>query len=120
MTDRLAEISNNFSENRDTHYRERLRSLQTDIAYINNALLYDNKPLEDVGYDQVEDLNTSAGLSTQGSIRNGGMVLPTPLGRHAANFIHEVNDALEEKDARMVGVTVSLPCTERPSIAKCA
>ena len=115
MTDRLAEISNNFAENRDALYRERLRKYQIDIVYINNAQLYDNKALDE--NPSFEDPNTSAAASTQGSVRtaqlqsigNGSIPTTNSPGKHAATFIHEVNDALEEKDARLVEVTVSQP-----------
>ena len=117
MTERLTEISSNFAENRDALYRDRLRSYQADIAFINAAQLYDNKPLDDVG--SLEALNASAAASTQGSVRttqlqsngNSGAPFPTSLGRHAAKFAQEVNDALEQKDASLVEVTVSQAST---------
>ncbi|KAL9100318.1 MAG: hypothetical protein Q9163_004297 [Psora crenata] len=111
MADRLTEISNNFTENRDMHYRERLRSFHTDIACIKNAPLYDNKYLDDSGADLPEDLNPSAAGNTQGGVRtgqqpqfsgNGSIEVPATLGRHAAQFLQEVNDALEQKDADLV------------------
>ena len=113
MTDRLAEISSNFAENRDALYRERLRKYQADITYINNAQLYDNKALDDTSL--FEDPNNSAAASTQGSTRtaqlqpigNGATQISSSLGKHATIFVHEINDALEEKDARLVEVTVS-------------
>ncbi|KAL9126869.1 MAG: hypothetical protein Q9217_004150 [Psora testacea] len=114
MADRLAEISNNFAENRDIYYRERLRSFHADVAYINNAQLYDNQYLDDTGVDPPEELIPSVAGSTQGSVRTtqqaqlhgiGKIQMPASLGRHAATFVQEVNDALEQKDADLVTAT---------------
>jgi len=123
MVDRLTEISNNFAENRDAIYRKRLQSYQADITFINNANLYDNKPLDDFGDDPAA--NTSPALSGQGSVRstqqgifNGHMRIDQPLetGKHAARFVQEVNDALEQKDADLTAAAVSFgPYTPAPS-----
>ena len=115
MADRLGEISNNFAENRDDFYRERLRSFHADIAYISSARLYENKYLDDMGIDTVEDLNHSAAASTQGSVRTtqqaqlngkGRLQISAALGKHAAAFVQGVNDALEQKDADLATAAV--------------
>ena len=116
MTDRLAELSNNFAENRDFYYRDRLRSFHADIAYISNAQLYDNKYLDDAGVDTLDKFHANVAANTQGSLRaaqqaqlngNGRLQIPAVLGRHAAAFVQEVNDALEQKDVDLVTATVS-------------
>ena len=43
MADRLTEISNNFTANRDTFYRQQLQAYQADINYIQQANPYSNK-----------------------------------------------------------------------------
>ena len=113
MTERLTEISSNFAENRDALYRERLRSYQADITFINTAQLYENKPLDEV--ESLEHLNANPVASTQGNLRtsqlqpngNSGAPNPISLGKHAVLFAQEVNDALERKDASLVEVAVS-------------
>ena len=111
MADRLTEISNNFAENRDVFYRERLRSFQADITYINNAQLYDNKPLDDLLINPAADQNaeTSAvqpNARTQFNVT--ARAQPTPgLGEHAAKFVQDVNDTLEERDAELTRLAVS-------------
>lgn len=113
MENRLAEISSSFAENRDHLYRKQLQALQADMNYIQAARLYDNVPLDDIGDEGPEETNASPAASTAGSLRNahqahlnGHMRLEAPqkTGPQTAEFIQEINDAMEQRDADLTTV----------------
>lgn len=116
MENRLAEISSSFAENRDHLYRKQLQALQADMNYIQAARLYDNAPLDEIGDDGLEETNTSAAASTAGSLRNAHhahlnghtrLEVPYKTGPQTAEFIQEINDAMEQRDADLTTVVVS-------------
>ena len=109
MADRLAEISNNFARDRDEHYRDRIRGFSTDISFINNAALYDNQVLDDFDFELGEEQNAGATVGAQtGRTQNANPASQgaPKLGKHAAMFVQDVNDALEEKDAALTRLAV--------------
>ena len=114
LQDRLNEITTNFAGNRDTQYRKQLQQYQADINYVTAAQLYDNKPLPEPGEDDV-DLAGPNGSGThrvphgaQPGLANGTNKsdLSLKLGRHATNFVQQVNDAMEQRDADLVTLVV--------------
>ena len=119
MENRLAEISNSFAENRDHLYRKQLQALQADMNYIQTAHLYDNTPLDEIGDEGLEEINTSAAASTAGSLRNAHQAylnahtrleVPYRTGRQTAEFIQEINDAMEQRDAELTTLVVCNNC----------
>ena len=115
MENRLAEISSSFAENRDHLYRKQLQALQADLNYIQAARLYDNTPLDEVGDEGPEEISTSAAASTAGSLRNAHQAylnghtrleVPYRTGRQTAEFIQEINDAMEQRDADLTTLVV--------------
>ena len=107
MSERLAEISQNFTENRDLLYRERMRSLQADMNYINSAATYDNKALEESDDEEQSDGLPGASNRAKPNASQKDPRAP-PLGKHAAMFIRQVNDTLEERDAQLVRLSVGV------------
>lgn len=126
MENRLAEISSSFAENRDHLYRKQLQALQADMNYIQAAHLYDNVPLDEIGDEGLEEINTSAAASTAGSLRNAHQAhlnghtrleAPHKTGPQAAEFIQEVNDAMEQRDTDLTTVVVCNKLTPPPAPA---
>ena len=110
IADRLTDIVNNFAEKRDVFYGQRLLSLTADMNHINNAQLYDNKALEESDYDITDNQQPDASLLAGASGGQGVRVQPRQrLGKHAAAFVQDVNDALEDKDAELTRLAVSHP-----------
>ena len=119
MENRLAEISSSFAENRDHLYRKQLQVLQADMNYIQAARLYDNVPLDEIGDEGPEEPNTSAAASTAGSLRNAHQAYlnghtrleaPYKTGPQTAEFIQEINDAMEQRDADLTTLVVCKNC----------
>ena len=126
MENRLAEISSSFAENRDHLYRKQLQALQADMNYIQAARLYENVPLDEIGEEGPEETNTSTAASTAGSLRNAQQTylngharleVPYKTGPQTAQFIQEVNDAMEQRDADLTTVVVcnKYPCPSQSS-----
>lgn len=116
MENALAEISSSFAENRDHLYRKQLQALQADMNYIQAARLYDNVPLDGIGDEGPEEANTSAAASSAGSLRNAHQAhlnghtrleFPYKTGPQTAQFIQEINNAMEQRDADLTTVVVS-------------
>lgn len=126
MENRLAEISSSFAENRDHLYRKQLQALQADMNYIQSAGLYENVPLDEVGDEGLDEIHTSAAASTAGSLRNAHQAhlnghtrleAPYKTGPQTAEFIQEVNDAMEQRDADLTAVVVSNKLDSPPASA---
>ena len=116
MENRLAEISSSFAENRDHLYRKQLHAFQADMSYIQAAQLYDDGPLDEIGDEGPEETSTSAAGSSAGSLRNAHqehlnghtrLEVPYKTGPQTAEFIQEINDAMEQRDADLTTVVVS-------------
>ena len=119
MENRLAEISSSFAENRDHLYRKQLQVLQADMNYIQAARLYDNVPVDEICDEGPEEPNTSAAASTAGSLRNAHQAYlnghtrleaPYKTGPQTAEFIQEINDAMEQRDADLTTLVVCKNC----------
>lgn len=98
---RLKDISTSFTTNRDFHLRNQLASITRDIIYIASANPYENAPLDD-GADDLS-ANASLVMSTASSTVDDRL----PLGKFALQFVNDVNDAMEDKDANLTGLHVS-------------
>jgi hypothetical protein len=103
LSDRLIEITSNFSSNRDMHYRHQLQAIQIDISLITNADLNAPNPLEDRGED-VDDLiyNISGGIGNVGEGVIGGKLY--------SEFAREIGDAMEQRDSALVAHNVWTLC----------
>jgi hypothetical protein len=96
LANRLAEITAQFSDNRDVHYRNQLQALQIDMNLIAEAPVHGDKTLP----DKPEDIDKLVRDNIQKNIMKGiGANVPQRAGRVYADFAKEINDAMEEKDA---------------------
>lgn len=119
MAERLAQISLDFAENRDVLYRKKHQEYQADLNFIQQADLYNDKALEEPEYDGPDDAAESVAASTHDSARdlqqaqlNGNYKVDIPrTGRHSLEFVQEINDAMEQRDADLTTVAVCLQYT---------
>ncbi|KAI9783972.1 MAG: hypothetical protein M1839_002917 [Geoglossum umbratile] len=108
LSDRLTEINESFSQNRDNHYRQQLQALQIDMGLIVRAKPYAENPLEDTA-EAVEGLvavatgggTKGAGTAQVGSLRRQESDIAALAGKVYAAFVEEVNDAMEARDAEL-------------------
>ena len=109
IQDRLADIVQNFTENRDANYRKQLQQYQADINFINSAQLYNDRPLLEPGENEGEEAGVKTTRPQQPNLLNGNArveALPK-TGKHATRFVQEINDAMEERDTNLTATVVS-------------
>ena len=132
------ELINDFTQNRDVHYRAQLVALQYDMNLITAADPYDPEPLEDSPEEiarMVEEV--AAGTAYQSEMSK-------LAGRWYSEFVQEVNEAKEAKEVELTQLMVgrgtwsnctkpkalhdygpqstqklTVPCLERPSSQAC-
>ena len=108
---KLKEIANDFTNNRDPNLRNQMTALIRDIQYINQADPYQDGPLD----DRPDDLSTDiSGAAVSGAADGENRM---PLGHHAVDFVNEINDAMEERDASLTKTHVSFDDNRVPSSA---
>ena len=110
--DRFHQYGAALNENREPLYRTKHQEYQADLAFIQSANLYDNKPLEEPDYDGLEDFLESAAASTHGSLRHiphaqtNGKSSPWLAGKHSFGFVYDVNNSMEERDVGLITLAV--------------
>jgi hypothetical protein len=105
LSERLADITAQFSSNRDAHYREQLQAIQVDINLIMESDPHSTYKLP----DDPEDIDNLVLENVRKTMRNPvGAVPPPRAGRVYAEFVKEVNDAVEMRDAAMTAHQVGL------------
>ena len=100
MVDRLRDISANFAENREYHYRRQLQSLQRDVNYITYAQPYRDQPLE-----ELDDSDGDGLAFVSGIVSGNGERQPRP-GKWARKFEEEMDNAVEDRDAQLTLIVV--------------
>ncbi|KAL8956888.1 MAG: hypothetical protein Q9183_006196, partial [Haloplaca sp. 2 TL-2023] len=95
MLERLRDISTNFAENREYHYRRQLQSLQRDVNHITYAQPYRDQPL-----DELDDSDGDGLASVSGNVSGNGERQPR-AGKWARKFDEELDNAVEDRDAQL-------------------
>ncbi len=111
LADRLIEITDQFSNNRDHHYRTQLQALQIDMNLIMEANCNEKTPLP----DSAEVVDAMVRENIDKTMRSSlGHEIPVRAGRVYADFVKDINDAMEERDAALATHMVSTPHPENP------
>lgn len=98
LSERLEDITKQFSQNRDMHYREQLQAIQIDMNLIMEADAHGMEMLKNQP-DEIDDLVLEN--INRGGRKALGPIPPPRAGRIYADFAQEVNDAMEERDATL-------------------
>ena len=117
LSNQLNELTTSFANNRDVHYRQQLQALQIDLNLIMRANPYKDIPLDDSG-EEVHNLSIAAiggnshvniNVMTSAS-RHTDLDVAALAGRWYAQYVEEVNDAVELRDTHltMLEVRVSI------------
>ena len=106
LADRLAEITMQFSANRDAHYREQLQGIQIDMNLIMEADAQGGMGLPDSA-EEIESLVHDNIRSTM--MKSIGPIPPPRAGKLYANFAKEINDAIETRDTALTMHKVQQP-----------
>jgi hypothetical protein len=97
LADRLEEITKQFSQNRDIHYREQLQAIQIDMNLIMEADVHGREMLK----SQPDEIDALVLENVKAIRKTLGPVPPPRAGRMYADFAKEVNDAMEERDTAL-------------------
>lgn len=99
LADRLVEITDQFSNNRDHHYRTQLQALQIDMNLIMEAKTNGKTPLP----DSSEEIDALVRGNIEKTMRPslGHEISPSRAGKIYSDFAKDVNDAMEERDAAL-------------------
>lgn len=95
------ELLDDFSQNRDYHYRTQLIALQNDMNLIQQADPYQPENLEDSAEEIAKQIEaTSAGNPFAAE-------MSSLAGRWYSEFVYEINDAKEAKELALINLSVS-------------
>ncbi|KAI1339910.1 Sds3-like-domain-containing protein [Xylariaceae sp. FL0016] len=98
VTDRLFNLEEQFSRDKDRHYREELQKIQVDINLVGRVDPYADRPL-----DEIDRVNREMSQATNGA--NAGNLQSRSLlemaGPNFQEWTHQVEDLLETRDFDM-------------------
>ena len=94
------ELMEDFSINREGHYRRQLIALQNDMNLITHADPYMPEPMED-SPDEIARISEQAASGTPYHSEMSALA-----GKWYAEFVNEVNDAKEEKELALIQLSV--------------
>lgn len=94
------ELQNDFDSNREHHYRSQLIALQRDMNMVTQANPYDPNPLE----DSPEEIARMADVQASGTPYQSEM--SSLAGRWYTEFVHEVNEAKEQREIALIQLEV--------------
>jgi Sds3-like len=97
------ELLEDFSSNRESHYRRQLIALQNDMNLITHADPYMPEPME----DSPEEISRIAEQAASGTPYHSEM--SALAGKWYAEFVNEVNDSKEEKELALIQLAVIPP-----------
>ena len=98
------ELLDDFSANREGHYRRQLIALQNDMNLITHADPYMPEPIE----DSPEEVARLAEQAASGTPYQSEM--SSLAGKWYVEFVHEVNEAKEAKELALIQLAVSSSC----------
>ncbi|EEH08490.1 conserved hypothetical protein [Histoplasma capsulatum G186AR] len=94
LQDRVHDLAETFSNERDYYFRKQVHDLQNEMALISNSQLYDTEPLSD-SPEMISELVEKLSAA-------GHLVAETiPSGKWYANFVQEMNQMKEERDLEL-------------------
>ena len=99
------ELLDDFSANREGHYRRQLIALQNDMNLITHADPYMPEPIE----DSPEEVARLAEQAASGTPYQSEM--SSLAGKWYAEFVHEVNEAKEAKELALIQLAVRSSCS---------
>lgn len=109
IMERLQTMIDSFASNQHQHYRAQLQAVQVDMTLVLRADPYEGGPLEDGG-EEIRGLveSMTGGLQQQGADEGAAQRDYLAMaGKRYAEFVREVNDELERRDADLVALNVS-------------
>lgn len=111
LSEKLENMVNTFSQNLRPHYEAQASALHVDIHLITRADLVENRPLDDDPEEIDKLIFGIVGHNIAGTGAQDDFV--ARAGAHYTKFVHDVNDAMEERDVNLALLAVRNQYTER-------
>jgi hypothetical protein len=109
LLDRLHDITNQFSANKDQYYREQLGIIQQDVALILHAIPYVDDPTKESSAELLAVIHklTRGDQRVIQALKDGD--LKSIGGKIYQQFQDDVHDAMERRDTSLTAYSVSKP-----------
>ncbi|KAI1815697.1 Sds3-like-domain-containing protein [Poronia punctata] len=101
LTDRLSALSEQFSREKDRHYREELQKIQLDINLVSRVDPYADRPLEEIDRDRRDRDVSQPATGTNSNSGAPHRSLLEMAGPTFQEWIRDVEDLLETRDYDM-------------------
>ncbi|KAK4987733.1 hypothetical protein LTR50_004386 [Elasticomyces elasticus] len=99
ITDKLADMINSFSRDRDQHYRAQMQAVQVDMTLVLRADPYQDTPLNDSAEEVDKAVKEVLGdLPSAGKPHEDFIAM---VGREYGRFVEEANAAQETRDVEL-------------------
>lgn len=110
LSERLTEMVSAFGANLRPHYEAQVNAINIDISLILQADPYQNKPLEDDPEEIQAKVTAMAGNNVPAEVARDDFA--AGAGKMYTEFVHRVNDAMEERDVNLtfLAVCISVSC----------
>jgi hypothetical protein len=108
VTDRLNALSDQFSRDKDRHYREELQKIQVDVNLVSRVDPYADRPLDEIDRERRERELSQAANGPNNNTSASHRSLLEMAGPTFQEWIHEVEDLLETRDYDMTAQKVSI------------
>jgi hypothetical protein len=106
MSERLNDMVSLFSSNLRPHYDAQASALHVDIHLITRANPNENKPLED-DPEEIDKLVYGIVGNNVPATADAQDDFVARAGQQYTKFVHEVNNAMEERDMNLAALAVS-------------
>lgn len=107
IMERLQSMIDSFATNQPQHYRAQLQAVQVDMTLVLRADPYENGPLGDSGEEirsLVDSMMSATGVGDDAAQRD----YIAMAGKQYTEFVRQVNDCLERRDADLTALHVSV------------
>ncbi|KXL48796.1 hypothetical protein M433DRAFT_132889, partial [Acidomyces richmondensis BFW] len=104
ILDRLQTMIDSFAAHQPQHYRAQLQAVQVDMTLVLRADPYAPEPLADGAEDvrrMVESVMSSVNVPSDEAAQKDFWAM---AGRKYGEFVREVNDAMEKRDAELTAL----------------
>ncbi|KAI0013192.1 Sds3-like-domain-containing protein [Xylariaceae sp. FL0662B] len=93
LSERLAILADQFSRDKDKHYRDELHKIQVDVNLVGRVDPYADRPLDEI-HREYRELSQA----TNNGNNNGNRSLLEMAGPTFSEWVHQVEDLVENRD----------------------
>lgn len=108
LNDRLNALSEQFSREKDRHYREELQKIQVDVNLVSRVDPYADRPLDEIDRERRGGELSQAPNGANSNPATSHRTLLEMAGPTFQEWIREVEDILETRDYDMTAQKVSI------------